>query len=246
MAAALSLCLALSGQQSVSVRVRTWIYKKLGIDPSIVQKFTSPKGGGERRLGARLMSVDLRDEQEHLVWACGVCWAPAIANSDDIAILKADGIWITASPEPPKLVVRASGLLDILGRTASDHSRLLVARKVQGDHEPCTIRLQIADLKSGTLEPVSDSDPNTDSDCIGTTVGLVHRDELFGAQKLSSSTRDGPLGPALQLLVQKATTNGSSGLTPLTPRLNERDSTEDRFDPIWRTQFEVVYLSRSE
>jgi hypothetical protein len=242
-AAALTLCLALNGQQSVSAQVRAWIYRKLGIDPKIVQKFTSPRGGEDRRRGMRLMSVGLSDEQEHLLWACGNCWAPAMANASDVAVLKGDGIWIVAGTREPGLVLRAEGLIDVMGRIEGEPNRLLVLQAGQAGREACAVVLRIADLKTGALLPATDAG----SACIGTAEGLLHRDELLGTRKLSSTYRtNSPIGPALQLLVEDAAAPRGPESAPLTPKLNARDSTRDRFDPIWRTPSEVVYLSNPE
>lgn len=238
----LFVCVSLTAQQNASGKLRAWIYKKLGIDPKIIQRFTSPKSGGDRRKGARLMSVDLRDEEEHLIWTCGTCWAPAIANSHDIVVLKDDGIWMVSPPEQPRLVVRASGMADILGRIENEPGKLLVITTIQGASESCNVQLLIADLQLGSLQRASDFE----SECVGSSVGLLHRDELLGTRKLSSTYRNSTIGPALQLLVQNSADSAGSELSPLTPRLDAKDSSEDRFDPIWRTQFEVIYLSGSD
>jgi hypothetical protein len=238
-AGVLTLCLALNAQKSVSAQVRAWIYRKLGIDPKIAQKFTTTKGGEERRRAKRLMSVGLSDEQEHLLWTCGNCWAPAIANASDVAVLKDDGIWIVSAMREPRLVVAADGLTDVLGRIEGEPDHLLVFRTGQASSDACPIVLQIADLKTGTLLPAAGAGPT----CIETAGDLLHRDELLGTRKLSSTSRASSWGPALQLLVEDAAAPNGLEAVPLTPNLNARDSTRDRFDPIWRTPSEVVYLS---
>lgn len=234
----LTLCAVLHAQTSVSERVRSWIYKKLGIDPKIVQKFTAPKGNEQRRRGKRLLWVNLQDEEEHLLWACSDCWSPVMANDRDIAVLKNDGLWLVPANGQPRLAVPAQGLLDVLGRIVNEVDHLLVFQSGQAEGQTCPVVIRIADLKTGALLPA-----DTEAGCIDAAGMLVHRDELWGTRKLSSTSRTSPLGPALELLVEDAATPNGLEARPLTPRLNARDSTRDRFDPIWRSGSEVVYLS---
>ena len=187
------------------------------------------------------MSVDLSDEQEHLLWACGECWSPAIANAFDVAVLREDGIWIVDGAKEPKVLVRSEELIDILGRIEGDPTQLLVLRAGAAT-DSCREMLSIADLKTGSLLPAKDAG----SACLDSADGLLHRDELLGTRKLSSTYRANPLGPALQLLVEDAAAPRGPESMQLTPKLNIRDSTRDRFDPIWRTPAEVVYLSSPE
>jgi hypothetical protein len=177
-----------------------------------------------------------------LLWACGNCWAPAIANASDIVVLKDDGIWIVAGMSAPMLAVRAEGLIDILGRIEGEPDHLLILQAGRSGPEACAAVLRIADLKAGALFPATDAG----SACIEPAEGLLHRDELMGTRKLSSTYRADSMGPALELLIEDAAARRGPESVPLTPRLNARDSTRDRFDPIWRTPSEVLYLSSPE
>ena len=103
------------------ISFRDWIYRQLGINPKVLQAHASTMGGDQRRHGARVMVVSLKNETESTLWNCEDCWAPAIVNERDVIVVKADGLWLT---ESKRLVVKAEGVIDILGRLGKTPHRL--------------------------------------------------------------------------------------------------------------------------
>lgn len=211
--------------------IQGWICRLLGIDPKVYEKALRVRGPEHRPAGKRLMKLDLAVRREEMLWDCKSCWSPVRLGDGRPAVLRPDGLWSAPSGgEPARLLLAAEGLFEIVGPLADEPGRLLLVRRT-GTAE-CPYSFWSGDERTGRL------DPQADAPCLSEAeLALVpHPGRQIGGQLLVTSEGHGPV----RLLVA---TLGRSARKPLAPWLDSQSSPVDRFDAIWWSATEVLYVA---
>lgn len=228
-----------------------WLVRLLGIDPRVYERLTRVRPDDtDEGAGERLLKLNLQTEQETEIWRCGGCWSPVRVGEAEIAVLKADGVWLVPSPPAvPKLAVAQRGLTVIIGALPDQPRRLLLIAET--GNPQCRYAPRVADLSAAAADPASNrlqDPPGAPPTCFNSAQDVMVAIKLSRTRNntLLSDTRHKGVSLRLSQLT-KATVVGPQPAppqpVPLTPRLNELDDGVGRFSPNWLNDGEVVYVA---
>jgi hypothetical protein len=217
-----------------------WICRLLHLDPKVYAKLVGVRQGQEQLGGDHLALANLDTKTETQVEACGECWSPAVIDSQTIAFLKSDGIWIKpVTGGESKRAVSATGLRMLAGPVAGSASALIVLQHLTGEAE-CEYRLVVADLSAGGLDLKSQA-----PQCLGEEdIGAVPRaGAIHGTRVLYNSH---PGQGFRRILVGEMTNAPESGgdRVSLLPWVESNADGIDRFDAVWLDNNRVIYVQK--
>jgi hypothetical protein len=218
-----------------------WICRILQMDPKTYARLVGVRQGQEQMGGARIATADLQAHSESVVYECGECWSPAVIDGENIAFLKADGVWVKPlDGGSARLAVSARGLRTLVGKASGNAAEWVVLQHEAND-EACEYRLRLADLSSGRLDSVSEQ-----TRCLGEAElgGAPRWGALRGHRVLVNS----PSGAGVKrILVGELASDGalaSGARTSLLPWIDAQEDGIDRFDAVWLDDTRVVYVQK--
>jgi hypothetical protein len=218
--------------------VGEWICQILHIDPKAYARLLGVRGGQEQIGGSRIALADLKARTESVIFECKPCWSPAAIDSENIAVLKVDGIWVKplhAGSE--RLAVPATGLRILVGNAVDNKLQFVVLQHREVD-KSCENALKIADLSTGSLDAVAPAQ------CLAEL--QIEEVRRAGALRGNHLLVNNPSGAGVRRLLQQEFPDGGSisqaPRTPLLPWIDAQEDGIDRFDAVWLDDNRVVYL----
>lgn len=217
-----------------------WICRVLRIDPKIYARLVGVRQGQEQIGGARLAVADLTAQSESIIYECGECWSPAVSDRDNVAYLKADGLWVKQlDGGPSRLAVSARGLRMLIGKVDGHSSEWVVLQ--HGKDEVCEYKLAIADVAAGTLNSQAEQ-----PQCLmEAELGAIPRSgALRGSRLLVNSAAGTGVRRILIGELSRDGTVAAAGRSPLLPWIDAHEDGIDRFDAVWLDDTRVVYMQK--
>jgi hypothetical protein len=244
------IALALVGVLPSVTQAKTfkeWFCGLLGINPKVYDKLTRTRGPDDPIPGARLMKLNLETGNEEVVWNCIGCWSPVMVNSTDIAVLKKDAatgqsqIWILpAAKATGQHQVFAGAGIDMLVGLANKPNKLLLLQKnadckKSSEGDEFSIREIDLGFPGSKLEKPAD----LPQQCVSLIDAVPKPDQIRNQILLSNSAKlDINSGQRKRRELTKLPVNDKY-FAPLAPQLDEQF---ERYDPIWLSDREVIYI----
>jgi hypothetical protein len=218
-----------------------WICRVLRVDPKTYVKLVGVRQGQEQIGGDHLALADLQAHTETQIDECGECWSPAVVDSQTVAFLKTDGVWVKPlRGGEAHLAVKAKSLR-VLAGPAEGRTSAWVVLQHQAGGAGCDYRLVVADLASGQLDLETEPPKCLGEEDIG---GVLRAGVLRGNKVLYNS----PPGQGFRrILLGELTADGDSAGTervPLLPWIEALADGIDRFDAVWVDDNRVVYAQK--
>jgi len=125
-----------------------------------ISSSSAVRGSGlEIQEGSRVMSLNIKNSEEAVIWDCGSCWSPVTIDEKRAAVLKKDGVWVVDLVSKKAVLAVASGsLFAMLGPSKEDPEKLAVVVKNPSKGEGC-LTVAVADLKTGSMVSLGGTTP---------------------------------------------------------------------------------------
>ena len=228
---------------------KEWFCGLVGIDPKVYDKLTRARGLDDPTPGVRLMKLYLRTGQEQLLWNCKGCWSPVMTKRREIAVLKKDPtgrdeIWIVRkAPKEPSQVFAGQGIDMLVGEVKNKPDHLLLLQKNAACKQSKLGQYSIRMIDLGSASPKLEEPGDLPQQCVSLS-DVTKPDQIRNNEMVSNSAKTGPNGAQRRELNKAHMPPDDSDLllAPLAPQFDALQPISERYDPIWFSDNEVVYI----